>query len=117
MSEDRAAAREDERRRRRLRRSLQERGAGDHEVAGQPVGEHAAADEHERLGDLADREDDPEVGRGADVEHREREGDAGQAVADGGDHGAAEQQPEVALLERAKVLSQPHDSDQPSVAL
>ena len=68
-------------------------------------------------GDLADCKDDPEIGRGADVEHGEREGDAGQAVADGGDHGAAEQQPEVALLERAKVLSQPHDSDQPSLAL
>ena len=64
--------------------------------------------------DLAHREDDAEIGRGADVEHRERERDAGQAVADRGDHGAAEQQPEVALLERAKVLSQPHDSGQPS---
>ena len=65
-------------------------------------------------GDLTHRKDDAEIRRGADVEHRERKGDAGQAVADRGDHGAAEQQPEVALLERAKVLSQPHDSGQPS---
>ena len=76
-----------------------------HEVARQPVGEDAADDEHERLGDLAHREDDPEIGGGADVEHGERERDAREPVADRRDHGAAEEQAEVALLERAEVLS------------
>ena len=77
--ENRPAARENERRCRGLRRTLHERGAADHEVSRQPVGEDAAADEDERLDDLPNREDDPEVGCRADVEHGERERDPRQS--------------------------------------
>ena len=108
--DDRAAACEDEGRRSGLGGALQEGGAAHHEIPRQPIGEHAAPDEHERLGDLSDREHHSEIGRRADVEHGEGECDPGDPVADGRDHRPAEQQPEVPLREGTQVLPQPrHD--------
>ena len=102
---DPSGSREDARGGRRLGDSLDERGADEHEVAGQAVGEDAAADHDERLDALPNREHDAERGRRGDVEHREGERDPGDPVAGRRDRGRAEEQPEVALAERAEAFA------------
>ena len=107
---ERRAAREDQSRRRGLRRALQQRRGHEHELAGQPVRQDAAEDEHDRKHRLADAEHDAEIRRRAEIEHRERQRDACELVTRRRDRGAGEEQPELALTERSEALAQrsPH---------
>ncbi len=102
---DPARAREDAGGGCRLGNALDEGGPHEHEVARQTVGEDAAADHDEGLDALTDGEHDSERGRRRDVEHCERERDTGDPVAGGGDRRGAEEQPEVALAERAEAFA------------
>ncbi len=105
--DDRARVGEDERRRRRLRDPLHRARAGQNEIPRQTVGDDAAEQD---AGDLHQRpcgEHGTERGsRVAHLEHGEDEGDVGHRVAERRHRRAREEQPELALRERAKTSAE-----------
>ena len=92
-----------------LNGALDERRGDEHEVARQPVGPDAGGDRDRRSGRLLGGDHEAERGRRVgDPEHRERERDRRDAVAERGDGRAREDEPEVALSERAEPALQLH---------
>jgi hypothetical protein len=85
--------------------TLNKRGTDQHEVAWQPVGNHPAEEDDQRLDALPRGEHDSERCRRATVEHGKRERDPGQPVANRRDRRRGEQQPEIALLQRTRPLT------------
>ena len=74
----------------------------DHDVLPrEPVGPHAAREEEEHLPEDPREEDEPEIGgRTGQVEHRERDRDRHEEVAEGRDETGDEDAPEVPVAKR-----------------
>ena len=81
--------------------------ADEHTLARQAVSDHASEQHHCRVCDLAAGDDDPEIGgaRPVQLEHGECQRDRPDGVAERRDRRRREQQPVVALDERAEALT------------
>ncbi len=80
-----------------------------HRLAGQAVGDHAADEREADAGGCERRQHRAERQLGAvDREHRERERDGDDRIPDRRGDAAEPEQPELALVQRCKSVSQTH---------